>query len=294
MSGMWRRDYGRATGAPPHERGGNRDARPTVTAPHLDSTLGEEKHRALWEQVKRWGPAGWYPGAPCAGCQGLADIQLVYSSPFASIWEYAESVRAGSPDVCAYVGAVCPICGTSCGYRPITPYRRGVIELLPVYRKGEVLVARAQCRRTLRTFSLLPHPLAPYHRYTVDSMVITLVVAWRLSDGQGKPRLEKTLDELPGDCDVTVWLLSCWVHALGQGLRGAHPVLCGWHDLSAVRSGSRLADELREVARYLGALGARGPPRIEGIEEVLLRYGSRTGRFLIGTASQDRGPRLGA
>jgi len=75
-------------------------------------------------------------------------------------------VQAGALDVCAYVGAVCPICDSSCGYRPITPYRRGVIELFPVYRKGEVLVARAQCRRTLRTFSLLPHPLAPYHRYT--------------------------------------------------------------------------------------------------------------------------------
>jgi hypothetical protein len=203
-------------------------------------------------------------------------------------------MQAGAVDVSAYVGAVCPICGTSCGYRPITPYRRGVIELFPVYRKGEVLVARAQCRKTLRTFSLLPHQLAPYHRYSVDSMVITLVVAWRLCDGQGKPRLEKTLEELPGDCDVTVWLLSCWVYALGQGLRGAHPVLCRWHDLSAVRSGAGLADTLGEVALYLGALGARGPPRIEGIEEVLLRYGSGTGRFLIGTASQDRRPRLAA
>jgi hypothetical protein len=203
-------------------------------------------------------------------------------------------VQAGAVDVCAYVGAVCPLCGTSCGYRPITAYRRGVIELFPVYRKGEVLVARAQCRRTLRTFSLLPHALAPYHRYTVDSMVIALVVAWGLSQGPGRPRLEKTLDELPAECDVTPWLLYCWVQTVGRGLRGAHPVLCGWHDLSAVRSGTRLADTLGEVALYLAALGARGPPRIEGIEEVLLRYGARTGRFLIGTASQDRGPPLAA
>ena len=244
--------------------------------------------------MKRWGPAGWYPGAPCAGCQGLADIQLVYSSPYPSIWEYAELMQAGAVDVCAYVGAVCPICDSSCGYRPITPYRRGVIELFPVYRKGEVQVARAQCRTTRRTFSLLPHQLAPYHRYTVDSMVITLVVAWRLSDGQGKPRLEKTLEELPADCDVTLWLLQCWVQTLARGLRGAHPVLCGWHDLSGMRSGSRPVDQLREVAQYLGALGVRGPPRIEGLEEVLLRYGARVGRFLIGTASQDRRPRLAA
>src|SRR6266852_1846909 len=39
MRGMWKRSYGRATEAPPDERGGNRHARPTVTAPHPDSTL---------------------------------------------------------------------------------------------------------------------------------------------------------------------------------------------------------------------------------------------------------------
>jgi hypothetical protein len=189
---------------------------------------------------------------------------------------------------------VCPICGTCCGYRPISAYRRGVIELFPVYRKGEVLVARAQCRTTRRTFSLLPHQLAPYHRYTVESMVVALMVVAGLSQAQSRPRLERTLEELPADCDVTLWLLCCWVHSVGRGLRGAHAVLCGWHDLSAVRCGSRPAEQLREVAQYLGALGARGPPRIEGIEAVLLRYGARTGRFLIGTASQDRRARLAA
>src|SRR5438445_13405943 len=51
MSGMWKQSHGRTSEAPPHERGGNRYARPTATAPHLDST-SRERATLLRERIQ--------------------------------------------------------------------------------------------------------------------------------------------------------------------------------------------------------------------------------------------------
>jgi len=60
MSGVWKRSHGRASEAPPDERGGNRYVRPTATAPHLDSTqLGPRPETADKGQGDGRDHRGW-------------------------------------------------------------------------------------------------------------------------------------------------------------------------------------------------------------------------------------------
>jgi len=53
MRGVWKRSYGLAIEAPPDERGGNRQAKPTATAPHPDSTYSVEKLEIARTEVFR-------------------------------------------------------------------------------------------------------------------------------------------------------------------------------------------------------------------------------------------------
>ena len=223
---------------------------------------------------------------------GAGTIQLVYLNDFDGIWEYRDAIAAGDVDVRAVVGVACPVCGRAECWREIAPYERGVIEVFP-YEEGRVLVARGQCRRTGRTFSLLPTQLIPYYRYTMSSVVGALLLAWVAvrEEGGGFGRvLERDARFVP-ESRLTAWLLETWLDALLTGLRRAHPVLARWAPLGAIASargrghGARLA----EVGAYLGALGVRGPPvHARGLGRLVARYGRETGRFLVGTPSQAR------
>lgn len=212
-------------------------------------------------------------------------VQLCYVNTFASVWEYDEAFRAGTIDFGSAIGAVCPVCGGIADYGPIGPYERGVVELFPL-RRGRVGIARFRCRKTCRTFSLLPYQLAPYHQYTVASMLTVLLLAQQVQFEEGKG-MGQVVAELPGDCDATPWLLLLWLTVVLRGLRRAHAVLAVGHDLGGVRSGHRRRERLEEVYAYLHAFTGPGPPRARA-ERLLLHHARRSKRFLLGTPSQQR------
>lgn len=218
-------------------------------------------------------------------------IQLPYCNSFCSIWQYRDAVLDGGIDFLRVIGESCPICGRRGCYREITGYFRGVIELFPEYRQGEVPIARFQCVATGRTFSLLPTQLIPYHRYTAASMLGALLLAMEHSRSLFAV-CEKKLDV---KSRANGYLLMAWLLVLVRGLRQAHPWLQNRYALSAVRSakGRRVAEWLAELRAYLTALLPRASPEI-GCElaKVVSLYARETTRFVFGVPSQQRTARL--
>ena len=171
----------------------------------------------------------------------------------------------------------------------IGPYWRWVTELVP-FNEEQVLVARFRCRSTGRTFSMLPVQLVPYHKYTVASILLVLLLAAVASDeGLGLcATAEKRLTQNTG---ITGGLIHCWLLMVTTGLRRAHHLLARWARLGDILSGETDFGRLREIRAYCRALRIRGPPRLEqmfGLDRALVRHARATNRFLFGVPSQER------
>lgn len=230
------------------------------------------------------GDPSWRWESP--GCW-ISEIQLCYDNRYSDVFEYAESFGGERDARQALVGDACPLCGRVECWREISPYWRTAIELFP-FREGMIPIARFQCRTLRRTFSLLPHQLAPYHLYTIESMIMAVVLWSELLAREGNGATA-AVEALPGDCHVTPWLLRHWLGLVLVGFRGGHAVLCRWHDLSGLHSGERLLERLDEICDYYRSLGSRGPPSRLGLREMVRRYSRVTGRPFLGAPSQERG-----
>jgi hypothetical protein len=149
-------------------------------------------------------------------------------------------------------------------------------------------IGRFQCRERKRTFSLLPYQLAPYHLYTIESLMMA-VLLWCEVLTEKAGGASAAVAELPGDSDVTPWLLRHWLGVVVVGLRGGHVVLRQWYDLSGIHSGVGPGEKLEEVYRYCLCLGSRGPPSRLGLRAMVRRYSRHTGRHFLGIPSQERG-----
>lgn len=221
----------------------------------------------------------------------IAEIQHVYNNSFNSIWEYKEALLAKKINWQLVLGQVCPVCGKKCRFRQITEYHRNVIELYP-FRAEMVPVARFLCKINKTTFSLLPYQLAPYFQYTVSSLVFAILL-WHSFSAEAEEEEKNSSSayavtkELPQEHSITSWMLHCWLAMLKQALCAAQSHFHGRYDFSRVKFGLTIEGSLNEVHGYCAAF-SRGPPNRNSLKEACKQYNRDTGRFLLGTPSQER------
>lgn len=120
--------------------------------------------------------------------------------------------------------------------------------------------------------------------------MILAVLVWCeiLAESEETYGASATVAELPGDSNVTPWLLQHWLGVVLIGLHGGHPTLCQWYDLSGIHSGDSLVEKLAEVLCYFRCFGSRGPPSRLNLRAMVRRYSCHTGRHFLGIPSQER------
>ena len=195
-------------------------------------------------------------------------IQLCFVNGFSDLESYQRSFA--SIDWQRHLGEKCPVCGKCCGYRLLQPYVRLAIELFP-YNEMELEIVRFLCRKTGKTFSLLPHQLAPYHRYTISSIIGLSLLAYVLSGNQG---LERIVFQLASESRVLPSLVRFWQRRVDRVL----------HRLSLIG----LSHIAHRSPGHLGCEARDGPGCLRLLGAVIHCYAHYSGLFLLGTPSQQR------
>jgi hypothetical protein len=140
------------------------------------------------------------------------------------------------------------------------------------------------CNSSGKTFSLLPIQLIPYHQYTVDAVIRSLLLGLGCRE-VGQTGFWGACLQVDPESLVTPWLVACWLRMVIRGLQRAHAILRRFYVLDHIRVTARSAP-WDIMACYGSALfsEARDPP----LQEMLSRYVRATSRFLFGTPSQER------
>lgn len=219
---------------------------------------------------------------------GMRPIQRVYINSFSSIWEYQVAFEAGRIDWDAYLEGQCAVCGACGCYRQITGYQREAIDLFP-WRRGQIDIPRFLCREYRRTFSLLPDQLAPYHRYTVESMLGILLLVCQLREEQ-RCSVDAAVLQVPGDHDVLPYLVRCWAQVVWTGLIRGHPVLSQWHTLPtpSIEGSADFIVLVTQINAYGMALSGGSAPGRSCLREPSRHYARVTELPLMGIPSQLR------
>lgn len=214
-------------------------------------------------------------------------IQLPFHNTYPDIWEYQKAFLEGKIDFRRFIGAKCPLCGKRGCHRRIKEYYRFAIDLFP-FKKGKIPIARFLCETTRKTFSLLPHQLIPYCRYTLAAMTHALLLVIKFQQ-TGHKGFHHAACELHPDSDVTPWLIYRWLSIFIIGFRRAHHILAARFALWD--RGFRITEKKSTscIMPYFSAVAANNAaPSTKDIMSAVIWYGRRTKSHLFGTSSSQR------
>jgi hypothetical protein len=142
------------------------------------------------------------------------------------------------------------------------------------------------CDSTGQTFSLLPHQLIPYHQYTIDAIIGTLMSVCHFQT-LGQQGYHGACLSLDPDCLVTPYLIYTWTVLILNGFVRGYPVLQDTYPLSTMGPVAR--DRLvKTICLYIKRLSDGAKPHRRCMLTAVSYYAGRTGNFLFGTPSGSR------
>lgn len=130
---------------------------------------------------------------------------------------------------------------------------------------------------------MLPHQLAPYHQYSIASMLMALVLLCDMRQHQNATYESAAFDLAP-EGRLTPFAFRRWLDTTRQAVARAYP-LCATEALSNDISN----DPWGSCVAMIKAMLPRGPPCITiACAKMVKRYSSLMGCHFLGTPFQER------